>query len=203
MRERGRLVPALAAALALGSGCEVAQVPHEVTIGTSLPLSGVDATTGQAMQRGYASAVESANRAGGVLVTGISRRVRVRLHVRDDGGEASRVEQAAEELASAGCLALLGTAGAVRTAVQAAVAERLARPLVVNDVDAAGLPGAHARWTLSVAVSGDAEDRARQTATVVLDAIAAAAAMEPAALRVALERVLDRSNGLTSPRGLR
>lgn len=181
-----RVSPA-AVALLVALACTPPPVVREFVIGATLPLSGGDAAIGQAMRRGYLRAVEEINRAGGLAV-GQQAHVAVRLDVRDDRGEASRAEQFARELLGDGAHLLLATPVAIRAVSQAAVAEQLGRPLVVNAQDGEGLPGPRARWTVVVPASGDVEARAYAVASRVLRAAAHVHSTDPGVLREALRR---------------
>lgn len=70
--------------------------------------------------------------------------------------------------------------------MEAAVADRLGVPLVVNRTDAPGLPGPRQEWVFSVEAAGDLEARAYATARALFDAIEAARTIDPVALRNAL-----------------
>jgi branched-chain amino acid transport system substrate-binding protein len=177
------------ALLAVGlsvAACSRAHPAATVVIGAHLPLTGPDAEAGVAMARGYRRAVEVVNAAGGLRIGRPARAVRVRLDLRDDGGDPAMVDALVEALAGAGCHALLGTASDVRTAMEAAVADRLGVPLVVNGTDAPGLPGSRQEWVFSVEVTGDLEARAYATARALLDGIETARTIDPVALRNAL-----------------
>jgi len=176
-----------AAVLALALACAQAPVVREFVVGATLPLSGGEATTGQAMRRGYARAFDEINRAGG-LAFGPRALVPARLDVRDDRGETARAEQLAWELLGGGAHLLLATPVAIRAVPQAAVAEQLGRPLVVNAQDGEGLPGPRAQWTVAVPASGDVEARAYAMARQVLAAAARAGSADPGVLRQALRR---------------
>lgn len=205
---RGRVFRAatLAAALlgvACAAACTGSASPAVIIVGVTLPLSGPDAGDGDAMRRGYARAIDEINAAGGVLVSHVGRRIPVRLEVHDDGGEARRVEEGVRELVEGGSLALLGTAGPVRTAVEADRAERLGCTLVVNAIDAPGLPGARTEWTVSVPASGDTEARAYGTARVLVDALGRATVIDLLGVRAALAASAATNGGLTRAASLR
>jgi ABC-type branched-subunit amino acid transport system substrate-binding protein len=188
MTVRTWLWPAVVCWLTAGVGCTTAALPSEIVLGVSLPLSGPEAEVGEAMRRGYSRAIDEVNASGGARLAGTGRRLGVRLEVRDDRGEAARVEHLTEELIAAGAHAQLGTAGAVRTAVQSAVAERLSSPLIVNLVDADGLPGSRAVWVRAVPAAGDLDERAYETAHATIRLVEAAGSVDPTALRYATVR---------------
>lgn len=156
-------------------------------MGATLPLSGSESATGEAMRRGYARAVDEVNRVGG-LAFGQRIHVPVRLDVRDDRGETARAEQLASTLLGAGAHVLLATPVAIRAVSQAAVAEQVGRPLVVNAQDGSGLPGPRAQWTVVVPAAGDVEARAYAMAREVLRAAERVESADPGVLRQALRR---------------
>ena len=188
---RGRRTAAMTAMVtaALVVSCaKPAPLPRSITVGASLPLSGTDAAIGAAVRRGYARAFAEANAAGGVAVRGGTARVRVGLEVRDDTGDPAEVEAKLRDLVRAGCQVLLATASDVRAATQAALADQLALPYVVNLEDAPGLPGARQKWVFAVQALGDREARAYQTARALLRALERAERFDGAGIRRALTR---------------
>jgi ABC-type branched-subunit amino acid transport system substrate-binding protein len=172
--------------LACAAGCRAADQVGVVTIGATLPLSGSESAAAEAVRRGYERAVAEANQAGGVRLGPRDVRVPVRLELRDDRAEAVLARRLAEGLYRDGVHAMLGTYGDVRSAVQAAVAERLGRPYVVCDTDAPGLPGSHHRWVLGVPAAGGAEARAYQTARLLIQSLEAAGTTDAERLRIAI-----------------
>jgi len=183
-----RLASVMVAVFVIGSGagCGRPATPSSVLIGATLPLSGVESDVGRAFERGYQRAVDETNAGGGLQVGDRGSGVRVRFELRDDKGDPAAVERLAEELYSRGCLALVATASDVRSAMQAALAERLGRPYVVNRTDAPGLPGSHQQWVFSVMTEGEVEERAYQTARALLSAIGRAGASDAISIRNAL-----------------
>jgi hypothetical protein len=173
--------------MAVVAACAPAPPVREFVVGATLPLSGRESATGESMRRGYARAVEEINRAGG-LVLGLQGRVPVRLDLRDDRGEAARAEQLAAELLAGGAHLLLATPVAIRAVPQAAIAEQIGRPLVVNRQDGEGLPGPRAWWTVAVPAAGDVETRAYAMAKEVLLAAARVGSTDPGTLRQALQQ---------------
>ncbi len=138
------------------------------------------------MRDGYRRAVDEANAQGGLMLAAAGGRVPVRLVVHDDRAETPRVEEQTTALVTQGAHVLLGTYTSVRATAQAAVAERVACPCIVNSVDAPGLPGPRMSWVFSVIVSGsDLESRAYETAASALATVSRAAALDAAHLRVA------------------
>lgn len=183
LRARVRLI----AAAMVAASCTPTPALREFVVGATLPLSGREAATGEAMRRGYLRAVEEVNRAGGIAF-GRQGRVTVRLDVRDDKGEAGRAEQLADELLGGAAHLLLATPVAIRAVPQAAVAERLGKPMVVNRQDGQGLPGRRAWWTVAVPAGGEVEARAYAMAREVLLAAARVGSADPGTLRQALHR---------------
>lgn len=178
-----------------GVACRRPSAPSTILIGATLPLSGADASLGQAFGRGYQRAVDEANAAGGLRFGDRATGVRVMLELRDDKGDPAIVESLAAELYSRGCLALVATASDVRSAMQAALADRLGRPYVVNRTDAPGLPGSHQQWVFSVAAAGEVDERAYQTAVALLAAIGRAGSDDRTSIRNALRAASDKPQG--------
>jgi branched-chain amino acid transport system substrate-binding protein len=177
----------LLAWLALAVGCAgPAAPPREIVVGVSLPLTGADASAGEAMRAGYARAADETNAAGGVALLGTGTRLPVKLVVLDDRGETPRAEEQAAALIRSGAHLLLATHTGVRATAQAAVAEHAGRPYFVNSTDAAGLPGRRMSWVFSVAVLGtDLESRALETGRLALATLARAPAVDAAHVRIA------------------
>ena len=187
--QQARGVPiVMVAALVIGwsAGCGRPATPSSILIGATLPLSGAESDLGRAFERGYKRAVDEANARGGLRIGERGSGVRVALELRDDKGDPSVVERLAEELYARGCLALVATASDVRSAMQAALADRLGRPYVVNRTDAPGLPGSHQQWVFSVAAAGEVDERAYQTAVALLAAIGEAGSSDVISIRNAL-----------------
>jgi ABC-type branched-subunit amino acid transport system substrate-binding protein len=157
--------------------------PREITVCTSLPLSGSARELGEQMQRGYERAVAEVNRMGGLRWRGSGGALLVALQVRDDQGHAAQVEAATEAFVAGGCDLLLGTASPVRMAVQVAVAERLHRPLFLDVHDSPGFPSSRARWSVPVTAGGDREARAHAVASTALRVLRAARRTDAGVLR--------------------
>ena len=101
----------------------------EVLIGATLPLTGAEAKTGVAFKEGYDLAIESANRAGGVLVSG--RRIAVRLELLDDHSSPADAVSLAEKLIDERKVKfLLGTYSSSLVTAQSAVPELAHVPYV-------------------------------------------------------------------------
>jgi ABC-type branched-subunit amino acid transport system substrate-binding protein len=177
---------AVVCALAWTAACRSPIPPDVVTIGATLPLTGSESVAAAAVRRGYERAIAEVTAAGGVRLGSPDARVAVRLELRDDGAEAAVAERLAGALYREGVHAMLGTYGDVRSAVQAAIAERLGRPYLVCEPDAPGLPGSRQHWTLSVRAAGDAEARAYRTAQMLIQAIEAAGTTDAERLRTAI-----------------
>ena len=156
---------------------------REVSVCTSLPLSGPGRDAGEALRRGYERAVAEVNRTGGLRWRGSGGARTVVLQVQDDLGHAAAVETATEAFVRAGCDVLLGTASPVRMAVQVSVAERRRRPLFLDVHDSPGFPPSRARWAVPIAAAGDREARAHAVASAALRALRAARRTEAGVLR--------------------
>jgi ABC-type branched-subunit amino acid transport system substrate-binding protein len=184
---RAGVAVAIAVGLSGVVACGSREVPvSEVVIGVTVPLTGSDALVGESARRGYERALAEARAGGGIRLANLGRTVAVRLDLRDDVSETPQAEQLVGALFDAGAHVVIATPNAVRAAAQADVAERIARVLVVNTVDAPGLPGSRMRWVIGVAADGDVEARAFATLQDTLAGIAAASTLDPAGIRLAL-----------------
>ncbi len=158
--------------------------PNELTLAASLPLTSSDAARAAAWHRGYERAVADANRAGGVLLRATARRARVVLAIRDDHGEVSLAERAADELLASGAHALLATRGFTKMAAQAAVAQRYSRLYVVPAAAGPELKASQRPWVLvSPASATSEEDDAYGVASAALAALGSAPSLDPEAVR--------------------
>lgn len=122
----------LGAALLLLTACakkdESAAAP-EIVIGASLPLSGALASFGSFQQWGYEHAVAEVNAAGGLLVDGVQRKVR--LVLRDDKSDPNVVSANIDNLISSDqSHALLGSCTPPLVIAGAIAAERNRTPFV-------------------------------------------------------------------------
>jgi ABC-type branched-subunit amino acid transport system substrate-binding protein len=165
--------------------------PREITVCTSLPLSGRAHDAGEQMRRGYERAVAEVNRAGGLRWRGSGGVLPVSLQVRNDEGHPAQVEAATEAFMAGGCDLLLGTASPVRMAVQVSVAERLHRPLFLDVHDSPGFPLSRARWTVPVTAEGDLEARAHAVASAALRVLRTARRTDASVLRDTARQILS------------
>lgn len=172
--------------LLLAASCARSAQPTAIELGATLPITGAPALA-EAWKRGYERAVEEANAAGGLtLANGL--RVPVRLTIRDDGNEMPRAESESEALLAAGVQALLATPGALRMAVQAAVAQRHRRPYVVPRVAGEDLKASDHPWVLVAQTAGDDDEtHAYHTARAILEAFTRAPTLEAEAVRRAFD----------------
>lgn len=178
---------AIAVVLAGAAACASRTAPvTDVVIGATVPLTGSDAPVGEATRRGYERALAETRAAGGIRLGPADRSIAVRLDLRDDASQTPLAEQLVGALFDAGAHVVIATPNAVRAAAQADVAERVERVLVVNTVDAPGLPGSRMRWVIGVTVEGDVEARAYTTLRAALAGIAAARTVDGAAIRLAM-----------------
>ena len=121
----------LAAACAVA--CGAAPQVDEVVLGATLPLTGKESRAGLYFRNGYTLAVDEANDAGGVLVKGLKRRLKVRLEIVDDQSDSTTAVQLAEQLITVKRVqALLGTYETKLTLAQSVVPEREQIPYVTG-----------------------------------------------------------------------
>lgn len=73
-------------------------VKEEILLGFSIPLSGAHAYSGEMIKRGYEIAIEDINNAGGVYVSDLGRRLRIRYVYYDDESDAAKGKANAERL---------------------------------------------------------------------------------------------------------
>jgi ABC-type branched-subunit amino acid transport system substrate-binding protein len=186
-RRRTGVGVVLAAALLNLAGCGAPPTPvAEIVIGATLPLTGSDADTGLAAQRGYERALAEVRALGGLRLGPSATATPVRLDLRDDASETPKAEQLVEAMVRGDACLVLATPNAVRAAAQADVTERAQRLLIVNSSDAPGLPGSRMRWVVAVTGGGDTETHGYQTLRTALAAIAEAGTVDNAALRLRL-----------------
>lgn len=128
---KSRLVAAsagLVLGLAAATACHAA---NEIVIGASLPLSGPLAGFGKYQQWGYQTAVDDANKAGGVTIDG--KKYTFRLIVRDDKTDPNVAASNTETLISRDkALVMLGSCTPALVNAGALVAERKKVPLVTG-----------------------------------------------------------------------
>lgn len=124
------------ASLFLGAvllGCRTPHPADEIRIGATLPLTGKESRAGLYFKNGYTLAVDEANRAGGVMVRGLKRRLPVRLVILDDKSESTTAVQLVEHLITVrGVHALLGTYETKVSLAQSVVPERHQIPYVMG-----------------------------------------------------------------------
>ncbi len=102
---------------------------EDITIGSTLPLTGPLGAFGTSLQTGYQAAIDEVNKAGGLDVAGTMHQVK--LVVQDNASDSDKAGQQAKSLVlDSGALALLGPATPPLTIPVSAVAEQLKVPLV-------------------------------------------------------------------------
>ena len=110
------------------AGPEV-HLPNRIVIGATLPVSSAEGQTARFYREGYELAVEAANRAGGVAVSG--KRIPISLEFLDDGGDpsgaAGQIRTLIEEKKAS---FLLGSASGAVVEAQSALAEARHIPYV-------------------------------------------------------------------------
>jgi len=101
----------------------------DITIGSTLPLTGPLQAFGTSLQTGYQAAIDEVNTAGGLDVAGTKHQVK--LVVQDNASDPDKAGQQAKSLVlDSGAQALLGPATPPLTIPVSAVAEQLKVPLV-------------------------------------------------------------------------
>lgn len=129
----------------------------EVVLGATLPLTGKEARAGLYFKNGYTLAIDEANEAGGVLVKGLKRRLRVRLDLLDDKSDSTTAVQLAEQLITVNRVhALLGTYETKLTFAQSVVPEREQIPYVAGGGGASEIYRRGFRWVFGLLSSVDA-----------------------------------------------
>ncbi len=98
--------------LSLFGGDAVAQEP--IRIGLMCPLTGKWASEGQDMRQIVSLLAEEVNKAGGIKA-GPNKGAKIELVVEDDAGDPRTASLAAQKLASAGVMAIIGTYGSAVT----------------------------------------------------------------------------------------
>ncbi|MES2260363.1 MAG: amino acid ABC transporter substrate-binding protein [Pseudomonadota bacterium] len=122
---------AVASAFLLGVAPAVSSAADDIVIGASLPLSGPLAGFGKYQQWGYQTAVDDANKKGGVTIDG--KKYVFRLLVRDDKTDPNVTASNTETLISKDkVLAMLGSCTPALVNAGALVAERKKIPLVTG-----------------------------------------------------------------------
>jgi branched-chain amino acid transport system substrate-binding protein len=105
-----------------------AEVPDEILIGATLPLTGDEADAGGYFKEGYELAFKELEDEGGLQVG--DKQVPVKLKVLDDTTNPSTAVNLAEKLVEDGAHALLGTYSTTLVQAQSTAAEREAIPYV-------------------------------------------------------------------------
>ena len=106
----------------------VVRLPDRIVIGVTLPISTAEGQTARLYREGYELAIEEANRAGGVVVSG--KRIPLSLEVLDDGGDPSQAAAQVDQLLARKASFLLGSAAPAVVEAQSAVAEQRQLPYV-------------------------------------------------------------------------
>jgi branched-chain amino acid transport system substrate-binding protein len=132
MRVAIHLTYSLAAALAAAAlSAGPASAADEIVIGASLPLSGPLAGFGSFQQWGYKRAVDEVNKAGGIMVDG--QKKPVKLIIRDDKTDPNQTAANTETLISRDhVVAMLGSCTPALVNAGALVADRAKKPLVTG-----------------------------------------------------------------------
>jgi branched-chain amino acid transport system substrate-binding protein len=132
MTQIGRIFVGAALLLSLsvsGDAHAAGQVPSEIKIGATLPLTGAEARIGGFYKEGYDLAFEEANKGGGISVGG--KKVPVKLTLLDDTStQATAVSLADRLINSDNVNFLLGTYASHLVEAQSAVAEQNQVPYV-------------------------------------------------------------------------
>jgi branched-chain amino acid transport system substrate-binding protein len=108
-----------------------AEPAKEIVVGASLPLTGSEARAGTFLREGYELAFDQAMRAGGLLVGGVRRPVRLRLL--DDGNDSKKGAELTQKLLEQERVdLLLGSYSGGVVDAQSAVAEKARVPYVTS-----------------------------------------------------------------------
>jgi branched-chain amino acid transport system substrate-binding protein len=127
------------------TGTTVAAADGDIVIGASIPLSGPLASFGSFQKWGYEHAVAETNAAGGILVDGKQRKVKLLL--RDDKTDANVVASNIDSLISADqANALLGSCTPPLVIAGALAAERNSTPMVTGCAPLVSFTSAR-QWT--------------------------------------------------------
>jgi len=114
MKRMSAWFAALAACVCMLSPCLAAHAAESVRIGVMCPLTGSWANEGIDMQRIVRQLADDLNKSGGVKAGPFKNRV-VELVVEDDAGDPRTASLAAQKLATANVLAVIGTYGSAVT----------------------------------------------------------------------------------------
>lgn len=141
----------------LATACRGGQNTDEIVIGATLPLTGKEARAGLYFKNGYTLAVDQANAAGGVMVKGLKRKLKVRLELLDDQSDSTIATQLAEHLIDiTRVVALLGTYETKVALAQTVVPERRKIPYVVGGAGASEIFQRKFEWTFGLLSSVEA-----------------------------------------------
>lgn len=119
--------------LVLSFGVSLAEAPKTIKIGSLQALSGSSSTMGNMIQGGLDWAVETVNREGGVTING--EKYIVEMVKKDSESNVDTSIMAYQELASAGCVAIVGPHQANINIALASVAEEVKVPIVMMGMD--------------------------------------------------------------------
>lgn len=157
---RGRRLALLAALLALtGSACtpsesssdsagDSGEVPDTITIGSTLPLTGVESKTGGRYKEGYEFAVDQINAKGGIDVDG--KKVKVKLKLLDDTSDQAKAVNLAQRLITQDQVDFfLGTYTTSLVEAQSTVAEQNKIPYVNGGGAATSIYSKGFKWIFS------------------------------------------------------
>ncbi|MGH2819937.1 MAG: ABC transporter substrate-binding protein, partial [Actinomycetota bacterium] len=111
-----------------GGGGETTEVPEEIVIGATLPLTGDEADAGGYFKEGYELAFKQVEDEGGLEVGG--EQVPVRLELLDDTTNQQTAVNLAQKLVDDGAHALLGTYSTELVQAQSTVGEQNQIPYV-------------------------------------------------------------------------
>ena len=119
------VIVAVLAWMTLGVGPSVAQAPLSIKVGAVVPLTGRYAAGGAQVKAGYEFAIEDINRAGGVMVQELNRKLPLALVLLDDESDPTKTVARLETLfASDRVTAYLGGFGSDLHAAAASIAEK-------------------------------------------------------------------------------
>lgn len=118
------IVMGLLAWVAVAAGPSAAQAPLSIKVGAVVPLTGRYAAGGAQVRAGYEFAVEDVNRAGGVMVKALNRKLPLALVLVDDESDPTKTVARLESLASDQVVAYLGGFGSDLHAAASSIAEK-------------------------------------------------------------------------------
>lgn len=139
------------------AACSAPRQTDEIVLGATLPLTGKESRAGLYFKNGYTLAVDEANAAGGVMVKGLKRKLKVRLELLDDKSDSSTAAQLAEYLINVNQVhALLGTYDTKLVLAQAVVPERFQIPYVTGGGAASEIFQRDFQWVFGLLSSVEA-----------------------------------------------